>query len=324
MRIVPGSSFFLIGLIVAIALAYLAPHLGTPRGPLPITTLSTLAVFIIFFNQGITLPRESLHRSVKEWKLHALIQFTTYLFFPLIVALMIWLNAPWCQHPSLRSGFLYLSFLPTTVASATALTILAKGNVAGALFNATLSSILAVFIVPTLCLIFLLNQQLEISQAWTHILSQTALTILLPFFLGQLTSKWLNAFYQRHTTAIRHLNTSLILLIVWFAFCKSFEQRGAIPISWTDLSWTLIGTLTLLAASAAWIWFTSARISLSHPSRIAAFYCGNQKSVAVGLPLSSVIFGSITNPIDLSLLLLPLLIYHTAQLILGGWLVTKF
>jgi len=319
-----GVHSFVIGMVLAFALAAIAPQLGDPDGVLPINLLGLIGVFLIFFNQGVSLPGEELRRGFLEWKLHVLVQLTTYLLFPLMVGVGLWLASSWFDQPDLRRGFLYLAFVPTTVASAVALTSLARGNVSGALFNCTLSSVIGVFLVPLLCVMFLAaggaDGRIELGGTLTKIVT----TILFPLVLGQVMRRGLKDIYGRHKAAVRRFNSGVILFIVWSAFCQSFLRDVWQQVGWVDITLTAIGALALLAASGGWLWWCSARLGLGRESRVAAFYCGGQKSVAMGLPLSAMIFGAGPAGPDLSLLLLPLLIYHTAQLMLGGWMVPYF
>lgn len=319
-----GVHSFVIGLVLVFALAAVAPRWGDPDGALPIDLLGLAGVFLIFFNQGVSLPGEALRRGLLEWKLHLLVQLTTYLMFPLVVGLGLWLGSGWFDQPDLRRGFLYLAFVPTTVASAVALTALARGNVSGALFNCTLSSVIGVFLVPVLCVIFLDAGGSDVGIELGGMLGKIALTILFPLVLGQVLRRWLKGAYARHMTAVRRCNSGVILFIVWSAFCQSFLRDVWHRVGWVDLALSGIGVVVLLTASGGWLWWAAARLGLSHESRVAAFYSGGQKSVAMGLPLSAMIFGVGAGGGDLGLLLLPLLIYHAAQLMLGGWLVPRF
>ncbi len=319
-----GVHSFVIGMVLVFVLAAIAPQWGNPDGALPINLLGLIGVFLIFFNQGVSLPGEELRRGFLEWKLHLLVQFTTYLIFPLLVGLGLWLSTAWYDQADLRRGFLYLAFVPTTVASAVALTSLAQGNVSGALFNCTLSSVIGVFLVPVLCVVFLDagggDGRIELG----GVLTKITLTILFPLVLGQVVRRFLKDLYARHKVAVRRFNSGVILFIVWSAFCQSFLRDVWQQVGWVDLTLTGLGVIALLAAAGAWLWWGAARLGLSRESRVAAFYSGGQKSVAMGLPLSAMIFGVGAGSADLSLLLLPLLIYHTAQLMLGGWMVPRF
>jgi solute carrier family 10 (sodium/bile acid cotransporter), member 7 len=57
-------------------------------------------------------------------------------------------------------------------------------------------------------------------------------------------------------------------------------------------------------------------LGFSIEDRIVAVFCGSKKTLAAGVPMARLIFGA--DP-GLSLILLPLMIYHPLQLVVGGW-----
>src|SRR2546430_2134489 len=59
----------------------------------------------------------------------------------------LWLGGDW-MLPGLKMGLFYLCALPSTVSSSVAMTAAARGNVPAAVFNATLSSLIGVFLTP--------------------------------------------------------------------------------------------------------------------------------------------------------------------------------
>ncbi len=50
-------------------------------------------------------------------------------------------------------------------------------------------------------------------------------------------------------------------------------------------------------------------------------FCGSKKTLASGVPMARLIFAG--HP-GLSLILLPIMIYHPLQLLIGGWLAARF
>ncbi|MEM0966226.1 MAG: bile acid:sodium symporter family protein [Verrucomicrobiota bacterium] len=314
------ANSFVVGIAVAILLAALAPEFGSESGILPVPLLKAVGIFFIFFLQGVLLPLGELKKGLTDWKLHLCVQTTTFLFFPVVVSAALAAFSSQFAQPDLRLGFLYLSFLPTTIASAIALTTTSNGNVSGALFNTTLSNVGGIFLVPFLCLGFLglsgTFQQIEVGPILIGIL----LKIILPLLLGQGCRWFLKGWAERHKVGIRRFNNTVILFIVYAAFCQSFTEDVWTTIEGPVLLLTFIGALVLLAVASFYVWFLSGLIRLDPPTRVAAFFCGSQKTLAVGLPLSVMIFGQDGLHADLSLLMVPLLVYHPAQLVLGGWL----
>ena len=315
---------FVIGILLSVVLAGIAPEWGGEDSLIPVGFLRLAGVFLIFFNQGVVLPGEELRRGFLEWRLHLYVQLCTYLFFPMMIGLGLWLSASFFVQEDLRLGFLLLAFTPTTVTSAVALVTLARGNVTGALFNCTLSSVIGVFLVPVMAVTFMGAGGVDGQVAIGGMLGNIVLTILFPLVLGQLCRPRLKTLFGRHKTFFRRFNSGVILFIVWAAFCQSFLRKVWTGISGADLTYTLIGVLLVLFAGGFLVWLGAGRLRLPPASRITAFYCGSQKTIAMGLPLSVMIFSGEEHGIELSLLVLPLLVYHPAQLILGGWLVPRF
>lgn len=311
---------WIFGLVV---LAWAFPELGGADSVIPVALLGKIGVFLIFFNQGVQLPGEALRKGLLEWRLHLLVQLSTFVLFPVLAGAALWGASSVFDQPDLRLGFFYLAFLPTTVTSAVALTSVADGNVAGALFNCTLSSLIGVFLVPFLCVTFLGAGGGDGQVPLSGLLLSIAVTILLPTVLGQILRPVLKDLFARHRTLLRRFNNGVILYIVWGAFCQSFLREVWSRVSAFDLALTVAFVLTLLVLVSGVVWKISALAGLETASRMAAFYCGSQKSLAMGLPMSALIFGSVEG-VELSLLLIPLLIYHPTQLILGGILAPRF
>lgn len=316
-----SANSFVLSIFCVVLLAGLLPELGGPGSPLPIRTLRSIGIFLIFFNQGVQLPGEELRRGLVNWRLHLLVQSAVYLVFPLLTFLLLHLAGDLLEQPDLRRGFLYLSFVPTTITSAVALTGMAGGAVSGALFNCTLSAVLGVFITPALSVAFLGAGESEGAVTLAETLLGVATTILLPLGLGQAARHWLSALYQRHKVFFKRLNSGIILYIIWVAFCQSFLRDTWSQVPPASLLLTFAGVILLMLAMSAGIWAVSGWAGFPKPVRIAAFFSGSQKTLAMGLPLSALIFPP---DMELSLILLPLLIYHPAQLILGGWMIPRF
>ena len=139
--------WFLPGMVLATVLAWLFPDPGAAGGWMHPELLTKVGIALIFFLHGIALSFAALKAGTLRWPLHLVVQVSTFILFPLLgLALMRLLDAR--VAPDLALGCFYLCALPSTVSSSVALTSAAGGNVAGALFNATLSSLLGVFVTP--------------------------------------------------------------------------------------------------------------------------------------------------------------------------------
>ncbi|WP_407314886.1 bile acid:sodium symporter family protein [Pseudomonas sp. nanlin1] len=303
------TDWFLIGMCLAVVLAYLFPRFGASGGAMHASTVTNVGVFVVFFLHGMNLSSEQIRNGLKNWKLHLMVQCTTFVLFPLI-----WLGCDrlfGTQVPALLMlGFLYLCALPSTISSSVALTGSAKGNVPAAILNASLSSVLGIFITPWLI-------SLEMGSGTGGIdLSDTLLNLclmlLLPLVLGQLLRPLLGKFFAKHKRYTNLIDKWVILLLVYSAFCNSmvsglWQQQGS-----SVLITAFIGSAVLLAVILLFTSSTARLLKFDHADKVAAVFCASKKSLAAGAPMAALIFGS--NP-GLGLILLPIMIYHPLQLI---------
>lgn len=308
--------WFLLGMGVAVALAWLVPGPGAAGGSLHPELVSKLGVSLIFFLHGLTLPFRALAAGTRQWRLHLLIQASTFLLFPLLGLLLLALSGDrW--GADLRTGLFYLCALPSTVSSSVTLTAAARGNVAAALFNATLSSLLGVVLTPLWVSLVLgaTGRSLDIGPVVFDLLRW----LVLPLAVGQVLRPLLASFAERHHRAIGVMDRLTIMLLVYTSFCDSvqagvWQRSGAAVAVATAVSVALLGLALLLT------WSLGRAFRLAPPDRIAALFCGSKKTLASGVPMARLIFGS---PPGLAVILLPIMIYHPLQLVVGGWLASR-
>lgn len=310
--------WFLSGMAIAVGLAWLWPEPGARGGSLHPELITKGGVALIFFLHGAALSFAALKAGTLRWPLHLVVQATTFILFPLIGLLTVWLLRNQVS-PELRLGIFYLCALPSTVSSSVALTAAAKGNVPAAVFNATLSSLIGVFLTPLWIGLLLKSggQPMPLGK----VILDLVLWLLLPLALGQLSRPLIGAFVTRHKKRIAVVDRLTILMLVYTSFCDSFQQG-----IWSGQSW---GMLVLTVAGAALLFFVvmmlvgaaSDALGFNREDRITAVFCGSKKTLASGVPMAQLIFGS--HP-GIGLILLPIMIYHPLQLILCGWLAGKW
>lgn len=308
--------WFLLGMGGAVLLAWLFPEPGARGGSLQPELLNQLGVALIFLLHGLTLPLSSLVAGLCKWRVHLFVQLATFALFPLLgLALLLALGAR--VSPELRTGLFFLCALPSTVSSSVALTGAARGNVAVALFNATLSSLLGVVLTPLWLTIGLeaSGRQLPFGPVVLELLRW----LVLPLVIGQVLRPWLAERASRQRARLAVVDRLTILVIVYTSFCD-FVMGGA----WSHgaSSLLLVGALcgVLLAIALAATWLGGRLLGFDDPERIAALFCGSKKSLAAGIPMARVIFGA--GP-GLALVLVPIMLYHSLQLLVGGWLAAR-
>lgn len=312
------SDWFLPAMAGVVVLAALAPAAGATGGVLHAETVTKAGVMIAFFVYGLTLSFAALKGGALNWRLHLAVQAGTFLLFPLAGLVLVKLAGP-LMSVDLQFGFIYLCALPSTISSSVALTGVARGNVPGAVFNATLSSLLGVVLTP-LWLYALAGVAGAGGNLGSAILD-IARMLVLPMVLGQLCRPVLAEWAARHRVALQLTDRLLILFLIYASFCDSFEHR-----IWAGHGLALLVGVTagaaVLFAVALFAMLGAARaLGFGHRDRMALIFCGSKKSLAQGVTMGKVLLAA--HPAA-GLVLLPLMIYHALQLIVGGVLAPRW
>lgn len=306
---------------VAFGLAWAAPELAAKGGWARPEITTKLGVMLIFLLQGLQLPTAQIRVALGQVRLHAVVQGMTFLGFPLLGLALAWLVGRWLPD-ELRVGLVYLSVLPSTVSSAAVLTATAGGNIAGAICNAVLSSLLGVALTPLLLAVSMGVQDFAVGSGAAgggvdagRIVWELVQLIVLPLFIGQLLRLRIGEWAARHKRRIGTVNTALILFVVFAAFCDASKAEV-----WTRHGATMpveaLAIAVVLFALATWLTRGLVRAAgLDAGDAIAAEFCAVQKTLASGVPLAGVIFAGDPRT---GLILLPLLIYHPLQLSIHG------
>lgn len=317
---------FVLALVASVGLAALFPRLGAPNGPLQAQLISKLGVMIIFFLQGLTLNSRNLLQGAQKVRLHAFVQAWIFIFSAAVFLFIAWILSALSMQ-NLANGFLYLALIPTTISSAVAFTAAANGNVPAAIFNVTLANVIGVFWVPAGCLLLLSSGNALQADLILPLLWKVIQLILLPLVVGQLLRPFVHQRdgFQLIAPSFKFINHSIILFIVFAAFCRSFLSD-----SWSGIGassiWILLGaTLGAVLLIHLGVWVSSGWIAVSHQDRVSALFCGSQKTLAAGAPMAVAIFASDSGltGIHIGLLMLPLLCYHPIQLFLAAMVLPK-
>lgn len=317
---------FVLCLLGVVLLGLLFPSLGAKEGPLMAGLLSRIGVMIIFFLQGLSLQTRELVSGVRDLRLHGFIQLWIFILGAGVLA-GAGLVMQFAGQPQLAEGFFYLALVPTTISSAVAFTGAASGNVAGAIFNTTLSNIIGVFWVPVGCvLIFATSGGLRADLVFALLIKLSWL-ILLPLVAGQLLRPIIleRSGFRSAKPHFKTINNGIILFIVFSAFAESRLND-----TWKSVSpGALVALLILTGACLLLIhlgaWTSSGWGFVTVADRKTALFCGSQRTLAAGAPMALAIFsGNETLPAqNLSLILLPLLCYHPMQLFLAAALLPR-
>jgi sodium/bile acid cotransporter 7 len=312
---------FVLGLFGVVILAFLFPQPGSRNGWLHPDLISNFGIALILFLQGLSMPLEKVRRGAGNWQLHVTIQAFTFVIFPIVgVGSQALLPHLWTDEPeAIKQGFLYLCVLPSTVSTSVVLTSVAGGNTAAAILSAAFSNIVGVILTPLL--VSFLMHATGHSGDIGPLLVQITLLTLLPFAVGVVLRHFIQLWVDANKRWINPISNGVILFIVYTAFCDSviekiWDKYGVILTVKVLLTVVfLFGTISLL------IYLVSQAEKLNREDSIAVYFCSVKKTLAMGVPLAMLIFGSRS---DLSLILLPIMFYHPFQLFVNGLLANRW
>lgn len=301
-------------IITAAVVASFLPASGVGEQILDAAT--KVAIFCLFLLYGARLkPAEAL-AGLRHWRLHLTILACTFVLFPL-VGFTLGFVPDTLLPAALLPGLVYTTLCPSTVQSSINFTSIARGNVAGAIVSASASNLLGVFLTPLLA-IALMNTTGNAAVGWGSILDLMG-QILLPFVLGQLSRRWTAGFVARHKR-LKLVDQVSIVLVVYSAFSQGVREGIWTMVGWVDIATLVVVCLVLLAFMLWLTWFTARRLGFNRADAIAIQMCGTKKSLATGLPMATVLFAG--QPIGL--IMLPLMVFHQAQLMACSWLASRY
>ena len=301
-------------IVSAAVLASFLPASGT--GATILGWATKVAIFCLFFLYGARLhPREAI-AGLKHWRLHLTILVFTFVAFPL-VGLGLGFLPPWLVSPAILPGLIYVTLCPSTVQSSINFTSIAKGNVAGAIVSASASNLLGVFLTPLLA-IALMNTTGSANVGYGAIVD-LVVQILLPFILGQLSRRWTAEFVKRHKK-LKLFDQASIVMVVYSAFSQGVREGIWTMVGWLDIVMLIAACLVILAVMLWLTWWSAKRLGFDRADVIAIQFCGTKKSLATGLPMATVLFAG--QPIGL--IMLPLMVFHQAQLMACSALAARY
>jgi solute carrier family 10 (sodium/bile acid cotransporter), member 7 len=312
-----GINGFFVGLVAVVLLAANFPTFGSEAGPFPWQTLIAFGNAFIFFFYGVKMHPQKLKAGLGNWRLHILIQTTTFLLFPLVIwATYLLMGSP---DSELWLGVFFFAALPSTVSSSVVMVSIAGGNIPAAIFNASVSSIIGIFITPVWMELFMETDAVSFNLLPTFLKLFTQ--VLLPVIVGFLLHKRLGDWAMRNNLRLRKFDQGIILMIVFTSFSSSFEQRMFEGLSAQFLLLLALAMLVFFLAMAVGMYYSAKGLKFSIEDRITVLFCGSKKSLVHGAVMGNVLF---PDPTVLGLILLPLMIYHTLQLVAGSILAQQF
>jgi len=301
---------FILFLLAVVGLAYFFPG---PAHVLPLDTLASAGISLVFFFYGLKLSPADIRSGLSNPKLHLVIQVFTFVVFPLL-ALAV---KPFFSAGEMWLGLFFLAALPSTVSSSVVMVSLAGGNIPAAIFNASISGLIGIFMTPLWMSLFLKAGGGDMSAIYLKLLYE----ILLPISAGLLLQKRLAGAVHQFRSFFTRFDRAVILLVIYNSFVHSFESGifSSIPPSdffvlcgWVLLFfWIIYGLIFLVAG----------KLGFNREDRITALFCGTKKSLVHGTVFSKVLWGGSA---VVGIILLPLMLFHALQILIIGFIAGKY
>lgn len=292
-----------------ILLSYFLPQPGMVKEPVSLEEIANAGVSFIFLFYGSRLSIEKLKAGLVNWRMHIVVQLTTFLFFPLIVLAFrpLFINN---GFELLWLGIFFLAALPSTVSSSVVMVSIAKGNIPAAIFNASISSLIGVVVTPLWVGLFIASAAGDFDV--TDIFIKLILQVLLPVIIGISFNSRFGAIAEKYKKQLKYFDQGVILTIIYISFCKSFSEHLFEDFTALELAGLALGMMVLFFVVFVCIGMLSRFFGFSDEDRITVLFCGSKKSLVHGTVMSKVLFPHSTIT---GIILLPLMLYHAFQLI---------
>ena len=306
--------WYLVALVGTVILAAILPARGS--GAVAMDYVTYIAVALLFFLYGARLAPKAILAGIMHWRLQGLVILSTFLVFPVIGLILVAVFRPWLGD-TLSIGLMFLSVLPSTVQSSIAFTSIARGNVPAALCAASISNLAGIVVTPALVALLITTHGGGFSLG---ALRDIALQLLLPFALGQLARPLIGSWLNAHKKPTSFVDRGSILLIVYAAFSEGMVAGVWSAISWQSLALVLALDALILALGLAITTIASRTLRFSKEDEIAIVFCGSKKSLASGIPMANILFAGQA----VSLIVLPLMLFHQMQLMVCASLARRY
>lgn len=297
---------FILSLLGAIIFAYFFP---TALSNFPLGVITDVGIGFIFFFYGLKMAPADLKLGFFNYPSHILIQGSTFIIFPLLTLAF----SPLFEEGTssdLWLALFFLGVLPSTVSSSVVMVGIAKGNLPTAIFNASISGLIGILATPLLLSIFM---DKTAGFDFMNIILKLVYQIVLPLLAGILLQRFLGTWARKYNSRLSLFDKAVIVLIVYSSFSNSFNSNIFSSVGLLDLVKLLTIVIILFFLIYRFTGYLAGLFNFSLENSITAKFCGTKKSLVHGSVMVKIIFGTSAS---VGLFLLPIMLYHTLQLLL--------
>ena len=308
---------FVVAIATTVLLAYIFPQFGSKSSPVNLNLLASIGISLIFFFYGLKLSPEKVKVGLKNWKLHLLVQASTFLIFPIIV--LLFLPFVHSEHnKSIWLAIFFLASLPSTVSSSVVMVSIARGNIPAAIFNASISGLIGIVITPLWMGLFLnnSNSNFDLGEIYIKLLTE----VLLPLILGLFLHRFFVKQAAKYNTYLSTFDKSVILLIIYKSFATSFDENVFSSLEVSNLVVIVICVILLFYFVYYFTGIVSNKLGFNREDKITAQFCGTKKSLVHGTIFSKILF---QNAASIGIVLLPIMLFHGFQIFIISIIANK-
>lgn len=300
------------------------------------TIVTYLAVSIIFFITGCTLPTKVLLENYSRWKIHLFVQIQCFLMtsamtFGIVSACA---TSKTFMDPWLLIGIIFVGCVPTTISSNAVMTRQAHGNTALTVVQSMLGNFLGPFLTPALFSMYsstgawythvLPSAGGAYSEIYRRVFKQLGLSLFLPLFIGQVVQNLFPGQTKKVFTdwKFSKLGSLALLTIIWQTFDQAFGSGAFNSVKGDNIVFIIFISIALFILWLS-VCFATSLMWLPKQDVIACCYCCPAKTPAIGVPLSSVMYVGLA-AVNESKIQIPIVIYQAFQIAAGSVLTIAF
>ena len=289
-------------------------------------TVSYLSVSIIFFIAGCTLSTSTLLANYAKWKHHLFIQSQCFLLVSALAFAIVSLAAKnrHFMDPWLLIGLIFNGCQPTAMASNVLFTRQSHGNATLTVVETTIGNLLGPFLTPVLIKIYLAAnawytdvippQAGGYGSLYRRVFMQFGLSIYLPMAVGQVVRYFFPKAVQKVFVdwKLTKLGSLGMLTLLWQTFDHAFATGAFSTAKSANLIFIVFITIVnyglwlIISVLLSILW-------LDRKDTVAVAMCAPAKTLALGMPLSFLLFVDIT-ALDEAKIQVPMLLFQVLQM----------
>ena len=283
-------------------------------------------VSIIFFIAGCTLDTKTLIHNYAKWKHHLFIQGQCFLMVSALAFAVVSLTATnhTFMDPWLLIGLIFNGCQPTAMASNVLFTRQSHGNTTLTVVETTIGNLIGPFITPVLIKMYLTTgawytnviptQTGGYQAIYARVFMQFGLSIYLPMAVGQVVRyffpKLVNKVFVQWQIA--KFGSLSMLTLLWQTFDHAFATGAFSKVKSSNLIFLVFITVVNYAVWLV-ICVLLSVLWLDRKDTVAVAMCAPAKTLALGMPLSFLLFVDIT-ALDEAKIQVPMLLFQVLQM----------